>query len=470
MYTPYCSGRLQDYCFHEGANKAMYEDLHYWRERARRAEGSLAYRDRMAAQHRRRRSQKRHRRFAERQRRKAEKKYHKTTEEVLLGIKSFADIVALGERKHELDRSVPQIRQLIAMIPGAKSVEKLVGLEEPKKHLFEVLMTGLLRRLVPKEHPLGTGFQNMVLLGPPGVGKTSLMQAFGEMCSAGGVTRRSKVTLAHRADMVGQYLGSTAVKTSELVKNSLGGILLIDEVYSLGSASNRDSFAKEAIDTLCGLIDKHRDDLIVVVAGYEDDVRHCFFAQNSGLERRFAHWIKLGAYTADELAEIFRRTCEDRGWHPTEGALQRLRERSKELTHNASDAVALATHLNLLLAHKIWAAAVPLPEWEVKQKREDRKRKAEADAKSGGQGPSKRGKADLGGTPLYVAISGMMGKVGAAEAKSSIDAADLQVAQVRPESLKMTVEAGDVDKALERLLQERERQKDKGMPPYGMYT
>lgn len=344
----------------------------------------------------------------------------------LSGIRSFADIVALESRRDALDPQIPQIRQLLAMIPGARAIEDLVGLEQPKKQLFEVLIAGLLRRLLPASHVKGRGgFNNMVLLGPPGVGKTSLLRAFGTLCEAGGVTRCAKVTFAFRNNMVGQYLGSSAVMTTELVEGALGGLLVIDEVYALGSTEHRDSFAKEAIDTLTFLMDKYRDDLIVAVAGYPEDVRCCFLQQNIGLERRFTHWMTLDPYTPEQLAEIFARHCATRGWQLPPEARERIRACAPDMSHYASDAVAMVTHLELITAHRLWVGAAALPRATVLAAQEAARNPAELE------------------TP--------------------------QVGEVDVTSLEMVIRPSEVNEALQRLLAERRRQKEQAPAPCDMY-
>ena len=460
MYPPYgppCPADPRHRCLHEDTSRVMYGALDYWRTRARSAEGRIANELKRKREKSVERQARRRRRVEEQEAKKSVAKKHQTTQELLLSVRSFADIVALDGRHAELDLNVPQMRQLLAMVPGAKAIEALVGLADTKQQLFEILMSGLLRQLLPQGHPIGCGFNNIVLLGPPGVGKTSLMQAFGTMCSAGGITRNPTVTFASRADLIGQYLGSTAAKTTEVVTKSLGGILMIDEVYSLGSAENRDFFAKEAIDTLTFLLDKHRDDLIVVIAGYADEVRNCFFAQNSGLERRFSHWLHLKAYTAEELAEIFRRHCAQRNWIVTEAGMDRLRTRSKDFTHYASDVVALTTHINNLRAHRVWATAIPLPAEQVEQQRKVQEAERKKD--------DKITKNKKNGGPIYLALA-----AAASCGHENTQAAKYippKVAQVDEASLAKEVDVATIELAIGRLLKERtDAKKDE---PCNMY-
>ena len=278
---------------------------------------------------------------------------------LLDGLTSFQSIVQAEEQLRVFAPSSPQAAQLVAMVPGCKAMTELIGMDEAKKQLFKLVVRNLLQKLLP-DKSRSSHLQNLVVLGPPGVGKTSLLRAFALICSSGGITRRPHVSFVSRSDLVGQYLGATAKATKQVVENALGGLLVIDEVYSLGSADNRDSFAKEAIDTLTQLMEEHKEDLLVAVAGYEHEVRNCFFNQNKGLERRFLIWLSLKPSTPTQLAHIFENCCKDKGWTVTDESRTTIMQRYAEFTHSAADMVALASQLDLITSHTSWAAAVPV--------------------------------------------------------------------------------------------------------------
>ena len=149
------------------------------------------------------------------------------------------------------------------------------------------------------------------ILGPPGSGKTCLATILCDIYHNIGIfgkVSNKKLVILHRDDLVGQYLGDTAIKTRKALTNCLGSVVFIDEVYSLGvhSTSNKDSFAKEAIDTLCSFLSEHREDFVCIIAGYEEEVKNCFFNVNKGLERRFPFVHKIDKYTIVELVAIFK--------------------------------------------------------------------------------------------------------------------------------------------------------------------
>jgi hypothetical protein len=121
--------------------------------------------------------------------------------------------------------------------------------------------------------------------------------------------------IAYRDDLVAEYVGQTAIKTRKLLESCIGGILFIDEVYSLGSGNKeKDTFSKEAIDTLTGFLSEHKNNFCCIAAGYEEDIRRCFFDSNKGLERRFPWVHRINNYTDEELADITLKMIEHMKW------------------------------------------------------------------------------------------------------------------------------------------------------------
>jgi SpoVK/Ycf46/Vps4 family AAA+-type ATPase len=157
-------------------------------------------------------------------------------------------------------------------------------------------------------------YMHTVIYGPPGTGKTEVAQLIGSIFSRMGVLRKSKFRKVTRSDLIAGYLGQTAIKTSDVIKECLGGVLFIDEAYALGSTDKRDSFSKECIDTLCEALSNHRSDLMVIVAGYEKDLNECFFSANPGLNSRFTWRFKIDDYTPAQLAKIYEKKVHDCGW------------------------------------------------------------------------------------------------------------------------------------------------------------
>jgi SpoVK/Ycf46/Vps4 family AAA+-type ATPase len=157
-------------------------------------------------------------------------------------------------------------------------------------------------------------YMHTVIYGPPGTGKTEVAQLIGAIFSRMGVLRKSKFRKVTRSDLIAGYLGQTAIKTADVIKECLGGVLFIDEAYALGSTDKRDSFSKECIDTLCEALSNHKSDLMVIVAGYEKDLNECFFSANPGLNSRFTWRFKIDDYTPAQLAKIYEKKVHDCGW------------------------------------------------------------------------------------------------------------------------------------------------------------
>ena len=163
---------------------------------------------------------------------------------------------------------------------------------------------------------------HMIFTGNPGTGKTSVARIVAELFRALGFLRRGHVVEIDRAGLVGGYCGQTAIKTTEVVESALGGVLFVDEAYTLVSDS-KDSFGREALDTLMKLVEDHRDDLVVVLAGYPAEMDE-LLAHNPGVRSRFPTTIHFDDYTVPELMQI---------------ALKDLKKQSLRLAPDASAAL-----------------------------------------------------------------------------------------------------------------------------------
>ena len=154
---------------------------------------------------------------------------------------------------------------------------------------------------------------HMVFTGPPGVGKTQVARALGEIFRGLGVLRKGHMVETDRSGLVAGYVGQTAQKTLDRCKDALDGILFIDEAYSLASGGDGHDFGREAIDTLLKFMEDNRSRIIVIVAGYPTEMRR-FIRSNPGLASRFGKTIEFPAYDADELAAIFRGMARAQGF------------------------------------------------------------------------------------------------------------------------------------------------------------
>jgi len=151
--------------------------------------------------------------------------------------------------------------------------------------------------------------RHMVFTGQPGTGKTTVARIMAKIYKALGVVSKGHLVETDRAGMVAGYVGQTALKTAQVIKKAKGGVLFIDEAYSLTSEDGSNDFGKEAIDTLVKGMEDYRDDLVVIVAGYTDEMTK-FINMNPGLRSRFNKYINFDNYEGDEMLEIFKGLCE----------------------------------------------------------------------------------------------------------------------------------------------------------------
>lgn len=195
-------------------------------------------------------------------------------------------------------------------------LNQMIGLGELKKSILQQLLYFIqkLHIIDDNNENMSSEFKHTIICGPPGTGKTEIAQIIGKMYSKIGILTKNTFKKASRSDFIAEYLGQTAIKTKTLINECLGGVLFIDEAYSLGNHNKMDSYSKECLDVLCEALSEHKNDLMVIVAGYEDELNETFFKINKGLRSRFIWKFKINDYTPDELHKIFLKKIEDLQW------------------------------------------------------------------------------------------------------------------------------------------------------------
>ena len=189
-------------------------------------------------------------------------------------------------------------------------LEGLVGLHSVKrevKRLVAVQRANAERR--SRRLPEVRSSNHLVFTGSAGTGKTTVARLIARLYGAIGVVAKGQLVEVSRSDLVAGYVGQTALKVEKVVKQALGGVLFIDEAYAL-SLDTGAGYGSEAIATLVKLMEDHREDLVVIVAGYDDEMRQ-FVASNSGLKSRFSRFLHFPDYNADELTQIFSAFARD---------------------------------------------------------------------------------------------------------------------------------------------------------------
>lgn len=217
-----------------------------------------------------------------------------------------------------------------------EDLDRLVGLDSVKEEVRRLISFIQIQKM-RKAHeltqvPLSL---HMVFTGNPGTGKTTVARLFAKIYRALGVLERGHLVETDRSGLVGQYVGHTAIKTSELVNSARGGVLFIDEAYSLAQGGETD-FGQEAIDALVKRMEDYRDELLVIVAGYKDEME-TFISANPGLRSRFSIYIEFADYRPDELLIILERLCENNEYLLQDDTRERALEVIEEAIGSSGD-------------------------------------------------------------------------------------------------------------------------------------
>jgi probable Rubsico expression protein CbbX len=192
-----------------------------------------------------------------------------------------------------------------AIQPTLEELDReLIGLQPVKTRIRDIAAMLLVARL-REQAGLATGKPtlHMSFTGKPGTGKTTVATRMARILQTLGYVRKGHLVVATRDDLVGQYVGHTAPKTKEVLKKAMGGVLFIDEAYYLYRPENERDYGQEAIEMLLQVMENQRDDLVVILAGYQDRM-NTFFQANPGFHSRIAHHIHFPDYTLDELTAI----------------------------------------------------------------------------------------------------------------------------------------------------------------------
>lgn len=208
--------------------------------------------------------------------------------------------------KTQAERSpeTPDLEELLA------ELDELVGLDKIKQNVKSLINLVKVRKL-REENGLASPAVSLhlVFMGNPGTGKTTVARLIAQLYFAIGVLSKGQLVEVDRSGLVAGFVGQTAIKTSEVIKKALGGVLFIDEAYALANGNAENDFGREAIETILKAMEDNRDDFVVIVAGYEE-LMEKFINSNPGLESRFNRYFVFEDYNGSQLFEIFLSMCK----------------------------------------------------------------------------------------------------------------------------------------------------------------
>ncbi|OWZ83089.1 AAA family ATPase [Natranaerobius trueperi] len=262
----------------------------------------------------------------------------------------LTEIKNMGHPLNKMDSSIKR---------SLDKLDRLVGLKKVKENLYEICAYIAIQE---KRNQLNLSTESqslhMLFLGSPGTGKTTVARILGEIFKDLNHLPEGHLVEVERADLVGEYIGQTAQKTKKQINNALGGILFIDEAYSLARGGSTD-FGKEAIDTLVKAMEDYKDRLVVILAGYRDEMKS-FLASNPGISSRFPIQIEFSDYNSEQLLEIADKMLEERQYLLDNKARQHLLEKLKLKLSNNEPNFSNARFVRNLLEKSIRRQAIRL--------------------------------------------------------------------------------------------------------------
>lgn len=230
------------------------------------------------------------------------------------------DLIQLIDTKYNMEDLYNfDLKKIKGLSTPLLKLKKMVGLSDIKDKIIDIILYYAQRLDITNCDMLHT-----IIDGPPGSGKTEIAHIYSEILASLGVLSRGTFRKAKKHDLIGGYLGHTAMKTNKLLEETKGGVLFIDEIYSLGNSDGKegkDIYAKECVDLLMEFMSENKNDFVLVVAGYKDDIKRFFLSMNDGLERRFPIHLSVGEYTPDEMQAIFMKKVDELKWNITDDAI-----------------------------------------------------------------------------------------------------------------------------------------------------
>lgn len=285
----------------------------------------------------------------------------KTKIDIDVKIDTLSDILVLLEKyecKPDIEYNI-DVHLLHNIKDELVLINNMIGMEKMKKSILDQLLY-----FIQNLHQGKTSeFKHTVITGPPGTGKTEIAKIIGAMYSKIGILKKNFFKKVTRSDLVAGYLGQTAIKTKKVIDECLGGVLFIDEAYALANFSDNDSYSKECVDTLCEALSDHKDNLMVIIAGYEEELDKNFFPANRGLESRFIWRFNMDDYNAKEMMEIFKKKVIENEWSFFDESQIKERwfsDKKQDFKNFGRDMELLLTYVKIKHGRRIFGKSVDL--------------------------------------------------------------------------------------------------------------
>ncbi len=236
---------------------------------------------------------------------------------LFLGFDRLREICAKEKKSlHEEEKTLEQLLE---------ELNALVGLEKVKTEVNDLIAYQAVQKMRKQQGLfVGKNTLHMAFTGNPGTGKTTVARIVGRIYKQLGLLSKGHFLEVSRTDLIAGYQGQTALKVKEVIESIKGGVLFIDEAYSITENDHSDSYGRECLTELTKALEDYRDDLVVIVAGYTEPMNK-FFESNPGLKSRFNKFIDFSDYDEDELFDIFHKMCIENDYKLSENAARKLK-------------------------------------------------------------------------------------------------------------------------------------------------